>query len=86
MNLFMLASQVNKQDQASYYTTMQKGDVFGGCFWVYSYYYTKLEKAWNTKEKREGHVNLDDSAGFGVGLSSHWGAIYRGEKAWQDTP
>jgi len=26
-------------------------------FWVYSYYYTKLEKAWNTKEKREGQVS-----------------------------
>jgi len=29
MNFFMLASQVNKQDQASYYSTMQKGNVFG---------------------------------------------------------
>ena len=44
----MLASQVGKPDQTSYYTTMQKGNVF----LVYIYYYTKLEKAWNTKEKR----------------------------------
>jgi len=29
MNFFMLASQVNKQDQASYYTAMQKRNVFG---------------------------------------------------------
>ena len=56
----------------------------GQCFFGFISTTTlSLGRLGTQKRREKAKWAWDDSAGCGVELSSHWGVIYRGERAWQ---
>jgi len=81
MNFFMLASQVNKQELPT--ILLCRREMFLGFIATTT---LSLRRLRTLKRRENAKWARDDSVGCGVELSSHWGAIYMGERAWQEPP